>query len=66
FEQKSAPAQPDRLYGSHFSLKLQGIAGIGPHKHEKCRICLVDKFGIFHVCVAPNGVQIRVLLPKGV
>ena len=22
--------------------------GSSPHKHEKCRICLVDRFGIHH------------------
>ena len=27
---------------------------------------MVDKFGISHVCVAPNGVQRRVFAPKGV
>ena len=35
--------------GVIFSLKLQEKHGFLPHKHEKCRICLVDKFGIFLV-----------------
>ena len=27
---------------------------------------MIDKFGIYHVCVAPNGVQGRVFAPNGV
>ena len=30
-------------------MKLQEKHGFLPHKHEKCRICMVDKFGIYHV-----------------
>lgn len=47
-------------------MKLQEKQGFGTYKHEKCRICLVDKFGTYHVCVAPNGVQTRVFAPNGV
>ena len=48
FEQKSAPAWSFWPCGSNFSLKLQGKWGFWPHKRDKCRICLVDKFGIYH------------------
>ena len=27
---------------------------------------MIDKFGTYHVCVAPNGVQGRVIAPNGV
>ena len=52
--------------GSNFSLILQGNQVFSLHKHEKCRICLVDKFGTYHVCAAPNGVRTRVFAPNGV
>ena len=41
--------------GSNFSLILQGNQVFSLHKHEKCRICLVDKFGIYNAVFAPNG-----------
>ena len=34
---------------------ITGLSGIWPQKYEKCRICLVDKFGIHH----GNGERIR-------
>ena len=46
--QKRAPAGSGQSSGSYFSWKLQGIPGFLPHKHDKCRICMVDKFGIYH------------------
>ena len=48
---KRAPAGSVRSSRSDFSLKLQGKWGFWPHKRDKCRICLVDKFGIYHVLV---------------
>ena len=47
-------------------IKLQEKWGFSPHKRNKCRIRLVDKFGIYYVCVAPNGVQGRVFALNGV
>ena len=29
-------------------MKLQGIWPFSPYRRDKCRICLVDKFGIYH------------------
>ena len=40
-------------------MKLQEKQVFSLHKHEKCRICLVDKFGIFH------GRGRRLRLPAG-
>ena len=45
---KRAPARSFWQCGSNYSLILQGNQVFSLHKHEKCRICLVDKFGIFH------------------
>ena len=38
-------------------VEITGKRGFSPHKRNKCRICIVDKFGTYHVCVAPNGVR---------
>ena len=64
--EKRAPAGPAWSSRSNFLLKLQRNQVFSPHKREKCRICPVDKFGIYHVCVAPNSVQGRVFAPNGV
>ena len=32
-------------------VEITGKTGVWPYKHEKCRICLVDKFGNYHVLV---------------
>ena len=45
---KNRSCQTSGSSRSHFSLKLQGKQGFWPHKRDKCRICLVDKFGIYH------------------
>ena len=45
---KRAPARSLRPCGSYLSLKIQEKQGFWPYKHEKCRICMVDKFGIYH------------------
>ena len=47
-------------------VEITGKVGFFTRKYNKCRICIVDKFGIYHVCVAPNGVQTRVFAPNGV
>lgn len=47
-------------------VEITGKRGFPPHKRNNCRICLRDKSGNYHVCVAPNGVQTRVFAPNGV
>ena len=29
-------------------VEITGKTGVLPYKHEKCRICMVDKFGTYH------------------
>ena len=47
-------------------VEITGKEGFFARKYYKCRICIVNKFGTYHVCVAPNGVQTRVFAPNGV
>ena len=48
-------------YAGVIFLKLQEKQGFLLHKCDKCRICLVDKFGIYH----GNGGRIRTLSAFG-
>ncbi len=54
----------DRTGGDYVS--VTGKSEIPANKHEKCRIRPAGKSGIYHVFVAPNGVQRRIFAPKGV
>ena len=58
---KIAPARSFWPCGSNFSLKLQGNWRFWPHKHEKCRICLVDKFGTYR-----NAIRFDSPFPRSV
>ena len=44
---KKAPSRSFGPCGSNFSLKIQEKQRFF-HKCDKCRICMVDKFGIYH------------------
>ncbi len=66
YRQKRAPARSEGSRRREISVKIQEKQGFLPHKRDKCRICLVDKFGIYHVYATPNGVQRWVFAPNGV
>ena len=54
--EKKSSCRTSLVRQEQFSVELQRNQVFSPHKREKCRICPVDKFSIYHVCVAPNGV----------
>ena len=66
YRQKRAPARSEGSRRREISVKIQEKQGFLPHKRDNCRICLVDKFGNYHVCDEPNGVQRRVFAANGV
>ena len=45
-------------------VEITGKAGFFTRKYNKCRICIVDKFGTYHAMLAPKGVKTRVFAPK--
>ena len=36
-------------------VEITGKVGFFTRKYNKCRICIVDKFGTYHAVFAPNG-----------
>ena len=48
YRQKRAPARSEGSRRREISVKIQEKQGFLPHKRDKCRICLVDKFGNYH------------------
>ena len=57
YRQKRAPARSEGSRRREISVKIQEKQGFLPHKRDKCRIRLVDKFGIYH----GSGRRIRTL-----